>query len=190
MRRPVLIAARCAPAVLALVGCRMFGLSEEEQNMLNIHKQNSKLFSERGDLDRAEDQCRRGLTIDPDDVSLRLTYAYVHLRRGTEESLQRAESILEDMTSWFGSDDFRVLLGLGSIHKQRARLAAGLNRSGLPGRDVRRAEAGTAGGSRRACNSAGEPPGPSASAQLPAFHRRLGSRFTCHRSPSRRRRCC
>ena len=57
-------------------------------------------------------------------------------------------------------------------------------------RDVRRAEAGTAGGSRRACNSAGEPPGPSASAQLPAFHRRLGSRFTCHRSPSRRRRCC
>jgi tetratricopeptide (TPR) repeat protein len=97
--------------LLAAAGC--FGLSDQEQELLIIHQQNSKLYYDRGDYGLAIQQCRLGLQLSPGDETLQLTLAYSLLRTSTRESTEEAYEILDSMEGWFGSSDFRVVLGQG-----------------------------------------------------------------------------
>ena len=107
--------------VAGTAGCR--GLSEQQEQMLVIHQQNSKEYYDQGDLSRAEDQARRGLALDADDRSLNLLLAYVLLRRGTMDALNEADEIFEDLDGGWGSaDDFRLELGMGIVAMTRQRL--------------------------------------------------------------------
>src|SRR5262245_40957379 len=98
-------------AVLLSSGCGLFD-NTERREMLNAHKLNSKIFYERGDFERAEDQCRKGLKLDSGDETLRLTLAYTLLRKGGAKELKEADSIFASETGMF-SDDWRLFLGWG-----------------------------------------------------------------------------
>lgn len=107
-----------------LCSCQVFGLSEEEEQRLTVHKQNAKKYYESGHLDRSIQQCRKGLLIDEDDSSLQLNLAFSLLRTGTPANIREAKTLLEDLDSWFDEDEnhYKIQLGLGLAHMQIARL--------------------------------------------------------------------
>lgn len=110
-------------SALCGTGCSLFG-DETNEEFLIIHKRNSKIYYDQGDLQRSEQQCRKGLEIDSDDPTLQLTLAYCLLRQGAVDQLLEADSILESMEGWFGTDDWRVPLGRGMVEQSLGRLAS------------------------------------------------------------------
>ncbi len=114
---------RGASIALAFGCVSCLGLSDQEKEMLIVHQQNSKVYYDQGNMARAEQHCRLGLELEPDDRTLRLTLAYVLLKRADPESLEESLQYLDSLDSWFGGEDFRVLLGKGIALQSQARLA-------------------------------------------------------------------
>lgn len=105
----------------ALTGC--FGLSKEEEIRLNNYKYNARLYYEKGDNARCEQQCRRGLELAPGDASLNLDLAFAVLRQGTaQQDIPRVEEarklFLKIIDEGLSSADVQVskaYLGLGMV---------------------------------------------------------------------------
>lgn len=108
---------------LAAPGC---GLSLKEEKALEAYKQNSKSYFNNGSYAEAIDQCNKGLKLDPNDHSLKLTKAWALLKSGDDRYIFAARRHFEEMVAprWFGHSimvslglseemDFRVNLGLG-----------------------------------------------------------------------------
>ena len=100
-------------------------LSEEEQNSLNLYKQNSKDYYDKNDFLRCIDQCRKGLELDEDDPSLNLNLAYALMRQRRLSSLLEAERqferIIDDEN--YGDErpvrfEYGAKLGLGMTRHQ------------------------------------------------------------------------
>ena len=108
-----------ATAALTVAGCG--GLEPAEQEMLVVHQQNSKIYYDRGDLPRAEQQARLGLEINDNDRSLKLLLAYVLLRQNTDASLEEALDLLSGLGG-SRSEDYRVHLGRGLVETSWFRL--------------------------------------------------------------------
>ncbi len=104
-----------ASALVLLIGCS--SLSPEDEIRLNTFKYNSKKFYEDGQFQRAENACRRGLDLDPDDLSLRQVLAFSLLRQGSAP--QVAESVVQfEECLDLENDDYRSYLGLGEAQFQ------------------------------------------------------------------------
>ncbi|MEW6743680.1 MAG: hypothetical protein AB1486_13065 [Planctomycetota bacterium] len=110
------ITALCPLLALGLLGCA--GLSSEEEQKLNSHKYNSKLWYESGDFLRAEDQCLKGLALEREDPSLNLLLGWTRLRQATYPKVVSAERIftriLDEELYLKNQGEARALLGLGS----------------------------------------------------------------------------
>lgn len=110
---------------LALLGLGCFGGSKIDRDVqLSIHKESALRYYETGDLDRAEDQALRGIALKRKDESLRLMLGWIHLRRGTTDSLYKARGIFEGFSR---ADEPRADLGLaeslerlGRVHQETA----------------------------------------------------------------------
>jgi tetratricopeptide (TPR) repeat protein len=104
-----------SPLVLSLVllaGCN--SLSADDQVRLDSFKYNSKRFLEERRYARAEDQCRKGLELDPDDTSLRQVLGFALLQQGTAKQLEESIRVFEQAVENDGEFDFRSYLGLGT----------------------------------------------------------------------------
>jgi tetratricopeptide (TPR) repeat protein len=104
--------------VLATAGCS--GLDEAQQAQLSSYKQRSKTYYETGHFERAEDQCRRGRMLEPDDQSL-LQVLGMSLLKQTEprdtydRRLQEAALYFERAIETESEFDFRNRSGLGEV---------------------------------------------------------------------------
>src|SRR5262245_7653674 len=102
-------------AALASAACSWMGvLTDEEEKLLDTHKRNSKAYYEVGDYVRAEDQCRKGLAIDDDDETLKLTLGYALLMQAQPKSLAEARDIFGAEIGAFGTKDWRLQMGYRS----------------------------------------------------------------------------
>ncbi len=113
--RPLLLA-----LLLPLAAC----LSQDEQNSVLIHLANSKAYYDAGEYARAEDQCRRGLAIDADNATLKLTLGYSLLMQSSEKRLDEAIALFDDQRGTFSTPDWRVEQGSGIALLQLARVHA------------------------------------------------------------------
>ncbi len=91
-----------------------------EGRRLDLYEGNAMLYYEMGDLDRAEDQARKGLDLDPECMSLKLLLGYIHQQLGQAADLQVAEAVFRDVAE---TGDYRALLGLGKALERRGVLA-------------------------------------------------------------------
>ncbi|MSR47488.1 MAG: hypothetical protein EXS13_10585 [Planctomycetes bacterium] len=98
----------------------------EEENRLISHQVSSKAYYDAADFARCEDQCRRGLGLDPGNENLQLTLGYSLLRQAEAKKLKAAVAQFEEMGGAFGADDWRVDMGLGMALQQLARTRAAL----------------------------------------------------------------
>jgi len=105
-------------ALLAVIGCS--GLSEQDQLRLDTFKINSKRFYEEGQFRRAEDACRKGLMVDPEDQSLFQVLGFSLLRQGGGKKINEAVAIFNRCVEIEDDFDFRSRLGLGEAHYQMA----------------------------------------------------------------------
>ena len=97
-------------------------LSDEDAKLLDTYKRNSKAYYEVGDYVRAEDQCRKGLALDDDDETLKLTLGYALLMQASPKSLIEARQIFSGEIGSFGTKDWRLQMGYGMTLQQLARL--------------------------------------------------------------------
>lgn len=110
-------AALAASLLLLLPAC----LSEEQKNRIDTYKNTSASYYDVGDYERAEDQARKGLVVDPKDERLRLTLAWSLLMQAAEKKLEEAAAVFGEETSGFGTSDARWYLGEGAALQQLAR---------------------------------------------------------------------
>ena len=88
-------------------------LSTEEQ--LGIYLENALRYYELRDLERTENQCLRGLKLDPDNERFLLILGKVYLIRGQTEDILRALAIFEKHPN---QDDWRIHLGKAEAHER------------------------------------------------------------------------
>lgn len=103
--------------LLGLAACS--SLSDEDTIRLTTFKQNSKQLYDNEQFRRAEDQCRKGLLIDPEDMSLNQVLAYSLLRQGSAANLHEAELVFRECLE-LEPDDMRNQLGLAEVQYQLA----------------------------------------------------------------------
>ena len=115
MKSATLFASLCL-ALLAICGCS--SLSERDQLRLDTFKVNSKRFYEEGQFRRAEDTCRKGLLLDPEDLSLAQVLGFSLLRQGGGAQVNEAVAIFNRCLELEDEFDFRSRLGLGEAHFQ------------------------------------------------------------------------
>jgi hypothetical protein len=116
--RALVAAALLGLTLFAAVGCR----SEADEEKLSIHKVESKHFYDFGDYALAEDQCRRGLKIEPGDAQLTQMLAYCLLMQAAPKQLDEASKLFDSQIGWFGTSDWRLDFGAGMTDQERARL--------------------------------------------------------------------
>lgn len=113
---------RIAPLLALAAGlAACLGLSEEEQIRLATLKANSKRFYEAEQFLRAEAACRKGLELDPDDLSLHQVLGFSLLRQGGPQRLMEALAVFERCLDLEDDFDPRTRLGLGETHFQLAK---------------------------------------------------------------------
>jgi tetratricopeptide (TPR) repeat protein len=105
-------------AVVALGGCH--SLSDAERTELDLYKQRSKQYYNAGYYDRAADQCRRGLLVEPDDQSLLQVLGMSLLlqndpRATYDQRLQEAATYFEQAIDSEDEFDYRNRTGLGEV---------------------------------------------------------------------------
>ena len=105
--------------LVSLTACS--SLSDEDTIRLTTFKQNSKQFYDDEQFVRAEDQCRKGLLIDPDDLSLSQVLGYSLLRQRSPEKLHEAERVFRECVD-LDDDDLRNHLGLAEVLYQLGNL--------------------------------------------------------------------
>lgn len=101
-----------ALAVVNSTACS--SLSDEDQLRLISFKQNSKILYEDEQFRQAADQCRKGLLLDPDDLSLNQTLAYSLLRQRDPTQLLEAEQVFRRCLE-IDDGDLRNRLGLAEV---------------------------------------------------------------------------
>jgi len=99
-----------------LNGC--FGLSAQDEIRLNTFKYNSKKFMEAEQFARAENACRKGLEMEPEDYSLNLALGYSLLRQGGAQRIPESVSTFERAVDVEPGFDVRCRLGLGEAQFQ------------------------------------------------------------------------
>lgn len=104
--------------LLALTLAACSTLTEDDEKRLATFKFNSKRFYEEGQFQRAEDQCRKGLLLEPEDVSLRQVLGYSLLRQGSPPDVYEAVQTFESCVDLEDEFDFRNRLGLGEAQFQ------------------------------------------------------------------------
>ena len=111
-----LLALAAVTAATSLAGC--FGLSPEDEVRLNTFKYNSKKFMEAEQFARAENACRKGLEMEPDDYSLNLALGYSLLRQGGARRIPESVMTFERCLDVEPGFDVRCRLGLGEAQFQ------------------------------------------------------------------------
>lgn len=91
----------------------------EPEQLLSMHKELALRYYDLDDLQRAEDQVRRGLDLDPDDVTLRLMLGWIRHRRGKADDLRVAENVFRSLLD---ENDYRAWLGLGGVLERKGLL--------------------------------------------------------------------
>ena len=84
-----------------------------------MHKEAALAYYENEQFLQAEDQALRGIDIDRDDDTLRLMLGWIHLRRGTTDSLYKARGVFSQFK---GGDEPRADLGLGETLERLGRV--------------------------------------------------------------------
>lgn len=113
------------PAALALCAAFLCGcnsLTPEDQARLDSFKYNSKRFLEEGRFARAEDQCRKGLELDPEDTSLHQVLGFALLQQGQNKQIEESIRVFERSVDQEDEFDFRNHLGLGTARFQYGRV--------------------------------------------------------------------
>lgn len=113
------------PAALALCAAFLCGcnsLTPEDQARLDSFKYNSKRFLEEGRFARAEDQCRKGLELDPEDISLHQVLGFALLQQGQNKQIEESIRVFERSVDHEDEFDFRNHLGLGTARFQYGRV--------------------------------------------------------------------
>jgi tetratricopeptide (TPR) repeat protein len=110
----------CALGLSGLLGCN--SLTPEDQARLDSFKYNSKRFLEEGRFARAEDQCRKGLELDPEDVSLHQVLGFALLQQGQSKQIEESIRVFERSVDQEDEFDFRNHLGLGTARFQYGRV--------------------------------------------------------------------
>lgn len=127
MSRPAMN--RSLTAILLLVGAAVATgcsrLTPEEELRLVTFKQNSKLLYDDEQFRQAEDQCRKGLVLDPDDLSLNQALAYSLLRQRDPGRLHEAEGVFRNCIR-LDDEDLRSQLGLAEVLYQLGALYEGV----------------------------------------------------------------
>jgi tetratricopeptide (TPR) repeat protein len=113
--------------LLAVCACRS---TEEGQpppeQLLSLHTELALRYYDLDDLERAEQQARKGLDIDPDDKRLRLLLGWIRQRRGKTEDILVAEKVFRSLID---TDDYRAELGLAGALERKGVLYAESARS-------------------------------------------------------------
>lgn len=98
-------------------------LSQEELDLIADYRQRAAQYYDVNDLNRAEQQARRGLEIAPDDGELRHILGRTLLKKGDPTSVQLAGLELQEA---HGSEaDFKTAYSLGEYHLRHAELLLG-----------------------------------------------------------------
>lgn len=129
--RALLIALCLAPA-----GC--FGLSEEDEARLSIHRDNTEEYFRKGEYVQALLNADKALAVDEDLAEMRVIRAYCLLRLGEASNniryLDRSVAEFEEIIDDYAADeDYRAHLGAGSAYLARA-LAAESEVDGIASR--------------------------------------------------------
>lgn len=116
MRRPELSLLLCLTT--ATMACS--SLDEAQEAQLASYKQRSKTYYETGHFERAEDQCRRGRLLEPDDQSLLQVLGMSLLKQSEprdsyDRRLQEAAVYFERAIETEDEFDFRNRAGLGEV---------------------------------------------------------------------------
>ena len=103
--------AMLAPLLWILLGCG--GLSKEQQEKFDLHVRNAQRYYDVGDYEQAEQQVRKGLEVDPDDLKARHLLAWTLLQRGEPQTIRQAEEEFGKLVRR-DSEDFRIHMGLAN----------------------------------------------------------------------------
>jgi tetratricopeptide (TPR) repeat protein len=115
MRRPI-PALFAYSLALCLASCSTTTRTVDEERQVEIHTESTVGYMNLGEYERAIDQAMRGLTLDPDNPTLRLYLSRALLKRGGTQDVLRAEQILRELD---GKEDFRVPLGLAEVLERK-----------------------------------------------------------------------
>ena len=97
--------------LLALPACSLFSLSEEETTQLRQHRAGATRYFNERQYEKAIDQARRGLRLQPDQYDLLGTLAWSHLQLSmrpipsNEVHLKKAETAFEELLSHRSLED-------------------------------------------------------------------------------------
>jgi tetratricopeptide (TPR) repeat protein len=109
-----------AALILFATSCSM---SQEELDLIADYRQRAAQYYDVNDLNRAEQQARRGLEIAPSDGELRHILGRTLLKKGDPTSVQMAGLELKEA---YGSEaDFKTAYSLGEYHLRHAELLLG-----------------------------------------------------------------
>lgn len=109
-----------AALILLATSCSM---SQEELDLIADYRQRAAQYYDVNDLNRAEQQARRGLEIAPSDGELRHILGRTLLKKGDPTSVQLAGLELQEA---HGSEaDFKTAYSLGEYHLRHAELLLG-----------------------------------------------------------------
>ena len=114
---------RALPTALLLLCASSCSLSQEELDLIADYRQRAAQYYDVNDLNRAEQQARRGLEIAPEDPELRHILGRTLLKKGDPTSVQLAGLELREAYD-YGSD-FKTAYSLGEYHLRHAELLLG-----------------------------------------------------------------
>lgn len=98
-------------------------MSQEELDLIADYRQRAAQYYDVNDLNRAEQQARRGLEVAPEDPELLHILGRTLLKKGDPTSVQLAGLELEEAHS--RSSDFKTAYSLGEYHLRHAELLLG-----------------------------------------------------------------
>ncbi|MAW60482.1 MAG: hypothetical protein CMJ94_06575 [Planctomycetes bacterium] len=114
---------RSLPVALLLLCSSSCSLSQEELDLIADYRQRAAQYYDVNDLNRAEQQARRGLEIAPEDGELRHILGRTLLKKGDPTSVQLAG--LELREAYDVARDFKTAYSLGEYHLRHAELLIG-----------------------------------------------------------------
>ncbi|MCA8979479.1 MAG: tetratricopeptide repeat protein [Planctomycetes bacterium] len=102
---------------LSIASCNSNAPSKEDlARQVEIHTDSARAYINMGEYQRAEDQARRGLSLAPDDLDLKLALARSMQMQGTTAKILHAEAIYRELPR---NEDFRVCLGFAETLERK-----------------------------------------------------------------------
>jgi len=114
---------RALLAALIIAPLASCSMSQEELDLIADYRQRAAQYYDINDLNRAEQQARLGLQIDPENGELRHLLGRTLLKRGDPRSVQLAG--LELQQAYEVEEDFKTAYSLGEYHLRHAELLLG-----------------------------------------------------------------